>query len=207
MDDFNSVEKNQHWFDIRFAHSSFLWSRRARSVPLLTLPLGLKKSIIHHLWSHDQRNLAHWRVREEGQSTVFFFFFVVMDMLKTIPVEDFQRCYQKWEQHLHQYIAAQGTYFEGDNIDFRKKKTVVNKKSVPLIFCHASYFLLAIHYVDLIQTVRRITSCSLAQNSLQSFIYCPVHKHIEDAPRNRSFNVSLCKMRSIILEADTVIRL
>jgi hypothetical protein len=33
----------------------------------------------------------------------------VMDM-KTIPVEDFQCCYQKWE-HLHQCVAAQGNYF------------------------------------------------------------------------------------------------
>ena len=25
----------------------------------------------------------------------------VTDMLKTIPVEDFQHCYQKWEQRFH----------------------------------------------------------------------------------------------------------
>ena len=37
-------------------------------------------------------------------------------MLKTIPVEDLQRCYQKWEQRLHRFVAAQW-YFEGDNID------------------------------------------------------------------------------------------
>ena len=58
VDDSSSVKKtNQHWFDLRFDHWSFLWSRRARSVPLLTLSLGLrivlKKSMIHHLWSHD----------------------------------------------------------------------------------------------------------------------------------------------------------
>ena len=40
----------------------------------------------------------------------------VMDMLKTIPVEDLQRCYHKWE-HLHLCVAAQGNYFEGDTID------------------------------------------------------------------------------------------
>ena len=45
----------------------------------------------------------------------------VTDMLKTIPVEDFQRCYQKWEQCLHWCVAAQGNYFEGDNIDVWKK--------------------------------------------------------------------------------------
>ena len=36
----------------------------------------------------------------------------VTDMLKTIPVKDFQRCYQNWEQHLHQCVAAQGNYFD-----------------------------------------------------------------------------------------------
>ena len=43
-------------------------------------------------------------------------------MLKIIPVEDFQRCYQKWEQRLHRCVAAQGNYFEGDNIDVWKNK-------------------------------------------------------------------------------------
>ena len=32
------------------------------------------------------------------------------DMLKTIPVEDFQGCYQKWEQCLHRCVAAQVKY-------------------------------------------------------------------------------------------------
>ena len=35
----------------------------------------------------------------------------VADMLKTIPAEDFQRCYQKWER-LHRCVATQGKYFE-----------------------------------------------------------------------------------------------
>jgi hypothetical protein len=38
-------------------------------------------------------------------------------MLKTIPVEDFELFYQKWEQRLHRWVAAQRNYFEGDNID------------------------------------------------------------------------------------------
>ena len=46
----------------------------------------------------------------------------VTDMLKTIPVEDFQRCYQKWEQRLHRCVAAQENYFEEDNIDIWKQK-------------------------------------------------------------------------------------
>ena len=46
-------------------------------------------------------------------------------MLNTIPVEYFQRCYLKWEQRLYLCVAAQGNYFEGDNIDVWKKK--INK--------------------------------------------------------------------------------
>ena len=41
----------------------------------------------------------------------------VRDMLKTISVEDFKRSYQKWEQRLHRRVAAQGNYFDGDNIE------------------------------------------------------------------------------------------
>ena len=40
-------------------------------------------------------------------------------MLKTIPVEDFQR--RKWEQRLHRRVAAQGNYFEVDNFYVWKK--------------------------------------------------------------------------------------
>ena len=35
-----------------------------------------------------------------------------MNMLKIISVEDFQRCYQKWEQSLHRCVAAQGNYID-----------------------------------------------------------------------------------------------
>ena len=41
----------------------------------------------------------------------------VTDILKAIPVEDFQCRYQKWEQLLHRCVAAQGNYFEGDDIE------------------------------------------------------------------------------------------
>jgi hypothetical protein len=41
----------------------------------------------------------------------------VTGIVKTIPVEYFQHCYQKWELRLHRCVAAQGNYFEGDNID------------------------------------------------------------------------------------------
>ena len=50
----------------------------------------------------------------------------VMDMLKTIPVENLQHCYQKWEKCLHLCVPAQGNYFDGDNIDVWKNKNFVH---------------------------------------------------------------------------------
>ena len=41
----------------------------------------------------------------------------VTDELKGIPAEDFQHCYEEWKQRLRRYVAAQGNYFEGDNLD------------------------------------------------------------------------------------------
>jgi transposase len=36
--------------------------------------------------------------------------------LNAITLADFQRCYREWERRLRRCIAAQGDYFEGDNI-------------------------------------------------------------------------------------------
>ena len=38
--------------------------------------------------------------------------------LKGISAEAFQNCYEKWKQRLRRCVAAQGNYFEGDNLDF-----------------------------------------------------------------------------------------
>jgi len=38
----------------------------------------------------------------------------VTDQLKAIPVSDYQRCYEDWEQRLQRCVASQGNYFEGD---------------------------------------------------------------------------------------------
>lgn len=43
VDDSLFIKKsNQLWFNFRFVHSSFLWSRRVCGVPLFTLPFGLR---------------------------------------------------------------------------------------------------------------------------------------------------------------------
>jgi hypothetical protein len=41
----------------------------------------------------------------------------VTDQLRVHPHEDFQHCYQEWEQHLWLCVAFQGNYSEGDNVD------------------------------------------------------------------------------------------
>ena len=41
----------------------------------------------------------------------------VTDELKGIPAEAFQHCYEQWKQRLRRCVAAQGTYFEGDNLN------------------------------------------------------------------------------------------
>jgi len=41
----------------------------------------------------------------------------VTDELKGIAAEAFQHCYEIWKQSLRRCVAAQGYYFEGDNLD------------------------------------------------------------------------------------------
>ena len=41
----------------------------------------------------------------------------VTDQLKAIPVSDYQRCYDEWEQRLRMCVAHQGNYSEGDKFD------------------------------------------------------------------------------------------
>ena len=41
----------------------------------------------------------------------------ITDELKGIPAEAFQHCYEQWKQRLRRCVAAQGDYFEGDNLD------------------------------------------------------------------------------------------
>ena len=97
----------------------------------------MKHPFVYNVWSHANDHFS------DPFKEIFIRNLVdsVTDKLKTIPVEDFQRCYQKWEQCLHRCEAAQGNYFEADNIDICKKiNTLVNKKSVSLLFCHTSYF-------------------------------------------------------------------
>jgi len=42
---------------------------------------------------------------------------IVTDELKGIQAEAFQHCYEQWKKCLRRCVAAQGNYFEGDNLD------------------------------------------------------------------------------------------
>ena len=83
-------------------------------MPLLTLPLGLR-IILKNPCAHTTNEIL--LIGDSVKKIKTLVFSIVTDMKKTIPVEDFQRCYQKWEQYLHCCIDAQGNYFEGDKID------------------------------------------------------------------------------------------
>ena len=41
----------------------------------------------------------------------------VTDQLKAIPVSNYERCYEEWEQRLWRCVTSQGNYFEGDKLD------------------------------------------------------------------------------------------
>jgi len=41
----------------------------------------------------------------------------VTDQLKVIPVSNFQRCYEEWEQSLRRCVASQGNYFEDGKLN------------------------------------------------------------------------------------------
>ena len=43
-------------------------------------------------------------------------------MLKTIPVENFQLCYQKWKQRLHGVYLPKGTILKGITLMFEENK-------------------------------------------------------------------------------------
>ena len=60
----------------------------------------------------------------------------VTDQLKAIPVSDFQRCYEEWEQRLWRCVASQGNYFEGDKLDvyFKNKYRVILNQSHYFIY-------------------------------------------------------------------------
>ena len=66
----------------------------------------MEHPFVCNVWSHVNNSF----------SEPFKDFFIknqsITDMLKTILVKEFQHCYQKWEQCLHQCLAAQGNYFE-----------------------------------------------------------------------------------------------
>ncbi|GFX00016.1 putative transposase [Trichonephila clavipes] len=44
----------------------------------------------------------------------------VTDQLKAIPISEFHQCYEEWKKRLQRCVASEGSYFEGDNVEFDK---------------------------------------------------------------------------------------
>ncbi|GFV26465.1 putative transposase [Trichonephila clavipes] len=44
----------------------------------------------------------------------------VTDQLKAIPIYEFHQCYEKWQKRLQRCVASEGSYFEGDNVEFAR---------------------------------------------------------------------------------------
>ncbi|GFW52856.1 putative transposase [Trichonephila clavipes] len=42
----------------------------------------------------------------------------VTHQLKTIPLSELHQCYEEWKKFLQPCVASEGSYFEGDNIEF-----------------------------------------------------------------------------------------
>ncbi|GFU62923.1 uncharacterized protein TNCV_40731 [Trichonephila clavipes] len=42
----------------------------------------------------------------------------VTDQLKAIPISEFHQCYEEWKKRLQRCVASEGSYFEGDNVEF-----------------------------------------------------------------------------------------
>ncbi|GFV61140.1 protein GVQW3 [Trichonephila clavipes] len=42
----------------------------------------------------------------------------ITDQLKAIPISEFHQCYEEWKKRLQRCVASEGSYFEGDNVEF-----------------------------------------------------------------------------------------
>ena len=62
------------------------------------------------LWLKTHLKGSHFGTLDNIQKSV-------TDELKGIPAEAFQHCYEQWKQRIRRYVAAQGNYFEGANLD------------------------------------------------------------------------------------------
>ena len=76
-----------------------------------------------HLWDSVEKNGV---VREDTDDNItrrmrFAYWINKVTRARThthtYGPEAFQHCYEQWKQHLRRYVAAQGNYFQGDNLD------------------------------------------------------------------------------------------
>ena len=87
------------------AEKTFLW--------FLSPPIRRISVPVTSFYSPQLKN--HLKVRHFG--TLDNIHKSVTNELKGITAEAFQHCYEQWKQRLRRCVAAQGNYFEGDNLD------------------------------------------------------------------------------------------
>ncbi|GFX01074.1 putative transposase [Trichonephila clavipes] len=46
----------------------------------------------------------------------------VTDQLKAIPISEFHQCYEDWKKRFQRCVASEGSYFEGDNVEFNREE-------------------------------------------------------------------------------------
>ena len=77
-------------------------------------------------WLKNHFKVRHFGTLDNIQKSV-------TDELKGITTEAFQHCYEQWKQRLRRCVAAKRNYFEGDNLDLKRIKFMVKRKSVSII--------------------------------------------------------------------------
>ncbi|UYV79233.1 hypothetical protein LAZ67_17001679 [Cordylochernes scorpioides] len=82
--------------------------------------------------------------------------------MKAIPKTDYQRCFANWKKRWLKCIAANGDYFEGDNLNLIQPVFInINLPENP---CSEFWTLLKIAYFQLVKTLNFAKETKLNQN-------------------------------------------
>ncbi|GFW67452.1 protein GVQW3 [Trichonephila clavipes] len=81
-------------------------SKTAENVVRVRDLVRSNRRLTNHLKGH------HFGTLEKIQTAV-------TDQLKAIPISEFHQCYEEWKKRLQRCVASEGSYFEGENVEFR----------------------------------------------------------------------------------------
>ncbi|GFW88138.1 HTH_48 domain-containing protein [Trichonephila clavipes] len=80
-------------------------SKTAENVVRVRDPVRSDRRLTNHLKGH------HFGTLENIQTAV-------TDQLKAIPISEFHQCNEEWRKRPQRCVASEGSYFEGDNVEF-----------------------------------------------------------------------------------------